>query len=80
MVRPRVIVCLGAVAAQALMGPKFSVTASHLKTFATEWAEHVVATIHPSAARRAPDHDARKRLRETLRETLQLAKRLADQR
>jgi uracil-DNA glycosylase family protein len=77
MVRPRVIVCLGAVAAQALMGSKFSVTASHLKTFATEWAEHLVATIHPSAALRAPDHDAREKLRDLLRETLRLAKRLA---
>ena len=55
LVKPRVIVCLGATAAQALLGSKFRLTKERGIPFQHPWAPHVVATIHPSAILRAPD-------------------------
>lgn len=57
--RPRVIVCLGATAAQALIGRDFRVTKSRGKPVPSALAPHVVATVHPSSILRAPDDEAR---------------------
>ncbi len=57
--RPRVIVCLGATAAQALLGRDFRVTKSRGKPIASTLAPHVVATVHPSSILRAPDDETR---------------------
>jgi DNA polymerase len=62
LVRPRVIVALGATAAQALLGPKFKVTEQRGKSVRSEWAGTVIATVHPSAVLRAPG-DAREQAR-----------------
>jgi DNA polymerase len=76
MVDPPVVVCLGAVASQALLGRSFRVTKERGK--AIEWAGRtVVATIHPSAALRAADPDERDRLRSSLAEDLATAARIA---
>ena len=48
-VEPRVLVCLGATAAQALLGRHFRVTRERGKPVESDLAEHVLATIHPSA-------------------------------
>jgi len=48
-VEPRVLVCLGATAAQALLGREFRVTRERGKPVDSDLAEHVLATIHPSA-------------------------------
>jgi uracil-DNA glycosylase family protein len=48
-VEPRVLVCLGATAAQALLGRQFRVTRERGRPVDSELAEHVLATIHPSA-------------------------------
>jgi DNA polymerase len=48
-VDPRVLVCLGATAAQALLGRDFRVTRDRGKLVDSDLAEHVLATIHPSA-------------------------------
>jgi uracil-DNA glycosylase family protein len=48
-VRPRVLVLLGATAAQALLGRQFRVTQSRGKLLDSELAEHVTATVHPSS-------------------------------
>jgi DNA polymerase len=53
VVEPRVLVCLGATAAQALLGRQFRVTRERGKPVESELAEHVLATIHPSAILRA---------------------------
>ena len=53
LVRPRVIVALGATAAQALLGPKFRVTEQRGQVMTSDWGA-VVATVHPSAVLRAP--------------------------
>jgi uracil-DNA glycosylase len=61
LVKPRVIVCLGATAAQALLGRQFRVTA-HRGTFVpSPLAPYVLATVHPSSILRAPDDEARHR-------------------
>jgi uracil-DNA glycosylase len=62
VLRPRVIVALGATAAQALLGKQFRVTQQRGKPVASELAEAIVATVHPSAVLRAPD-DAREEAR-----------------
>src|SRR4051812_5891582 len=54
IVRPRIILCLGAIAAKALLGPSFSVTKKRGVPLDTEWADMIIATVHPSAVLRAP--------------------------
>ena len=66
VVKPKVVVCLGATAAQALLGRTFKVTQQHGQW--VEWAYErgagsgsipATATVHPSSILRAPDADAR---------------------
>jgi DNA polymerase len=52
-VQPRVLVCLGATAAQALLGRQFRVSQSRGRPVESDLAEVVMATIHPSAVLRA---------------------------
>jgi len=54
LVRPRVIVALGATAAQSLLGPRFKVTEQRGKPIRSDIAEAIFATVHPSAVLRAP--------------------------
>ena len=58
---PRVIVCLGATAAQALLGKDFRVTQRRGELVPSPLAPHVTATVHPSSILRAPDEEARHR-------------------
>ncbi len=58
-VKPRVLVCLGATAAQALLGRTFSVTRQRGIFVDSSLAPRVMATVHPSSILRAPDHAAR---------------------
>ena len=60
-VKPRVLVCLGAVAAQALLGSKVRVTKDRGKPLESELAPVVLVTIHPSAILRERDAGARER-------------------
>ena len=59
VVKPRVLICLGATAAQALLGRQFRVTRDRGKFVPSDLAPRVLATIHPSAILRAPDSEAR---------------------
>lgn len=59
IVRPRVLVCLGATAAQALIGRHVRVTQDRGRPLDSPLAEHVLATVHPSSLLRAPDEAAR---------------------
>jgi DNA polymerase len=59
VVKPQVLVCLGATAAQALLGRSFKVTQRRGELIRSELAPYVVATVHPSSILRAPDEDAR---------------------
>ena len=73
-VRPAIIVCMGATAAQALLGKKFRVTVDRGKLLPTPLAEHILATWHPSAVLRAPDDEARARMKGELVADLQVVK------
>jgi DNA polymerase len=58
-VKPKIIVCLGATAAQALLGRKFRVTRERGRFVSSSLAPFVTATVHPSSILRAPDDAAR---------------------
>jgi uracil-DNA glycosylase len=55
LTKPRVIVVLGATAAQSLLGKQFRVTQQRGKPVKSELADTVIATVHPSSVLRAPD-------------------------
>jgi uracil-DNA glycosylase len=57
VVQPRVLVCLGATAAQALLGRDFRVSRMRGEPVQSDLAEHVVATVHPSAILRADERE-----------------------
>jgi len=59
VVQPRVLVCLGATAAQSLLGKQFRVTKERGRWVESDLAEHVTATIHPSAILRQRDDESR---------------------
>src|SRR5713101_1279465 len=59
LVKPKVIVCLGATAAQALLGPKFRVSTQRGEFIESTLASYIVATVHPSSILRAPDDETR---------------------
>jgi DNA polymerase len=59
VVRPRILVCLGATAAQALLGRQFRVTRQRGEWIDSDLADYVTATIHPSAILRQRDEGSR---------------------
>ena|SRR6266566_2010984 len=60
LIKPKVIVVLGATAAQALLGPQFRVTKQRGRFIESEYASYVMATVHPSSILRAPDEETRR--------------------
>jgi uracil-DNA glycosylase family protein len=60
LVKPRVLVCLGATAAQALLGKSFKVSRQRGELVASPLAPIVTATVHPSSILRAPDDETRR--------------------
>jgi DNA polymerase len=60
VVEPRVLVCLGATAAQALLGKQFRVTKQRGELVESTLAPNVLATIHPSAILRQRDEESRR--------------------
>jgi DNA polymerase len=78
-VQPRVIVALGATAAQALLGATFRVTQQRGTPLQeTGLAPFVVATVHPASILRAPDPDAREAENRAFVEDLRVVKGLLD--
>src|SRR5262249_3630974 len=63
VIKPQLIVLLGATAAQSLLGPQFRISKSRGQVIESPWAP-VVATYHPSAILRAPEKEDRDRMRE----------------
>src|SRR2546425_2393248 len=59
LVKPKVIVCLGATAAQALLGARFKVTKQRGEFIESTLAPYIMATVHPSSILRAPDDETR---------------------
>ena len=60
VVRPDVLVCLGATAAQALLGRSFRVSRQRGRFVTSALAPRVLATVHPSSILRAPDAETRR--------------------
>jgi len=59
LIKPDVIVALGATAAQSLIGPQFRVTKQRGEFLESTLAPYVMATVHPSSILRAPDDETR---------------------
>jgi DNA polymerase len=76
LVRPHALVCLGATAAQALLGRGFRVSQQRGRFVPSPLAPRVMATVHPSSILRAPDDEAR---RAEMQRFVDDLKRLADQ-
>ena len=61
IVRPDLLVCLGATAAQTVLGPSFRVTQQRGTLLKSDLGPKVVATVHPSSLLRQPDQESRER-------------------
>jgi uracil-DNA glycosylase len=61
LVKPDIVVALGATAAQALLGASFRVSQRRGELVASPHAHRVIATVHPSSILRAPDDETRQR-------------------
>jgi DNA polymerase len=78
LVKPDIVVALGATAAQALLGRAFRVTKDRGKVVPSPLAPRVVATVHPSSILRAPDDETRRvEMRAFVRDLRAVAKLLA---
>jgi DNA polymerase len=75
VIKPRVLVCLGATAAQALLGRDFRVSRQRGELVRSEVAENVIATVHPSSILRA-DEETREQEYDSLVRDLQKAAQL----
>ena len=60
VVKPEILVCLGATAARALLGTKFSVMRQRGQLVESPLAPYALATVHPSSILRAPDDSTRR--------------------
>ena len=59
VVKPSVIVCLGATAALSIFGAQYRLTQQRGKFVSHPWAPYATSTVHPSAILRAPDQQKR---------------------
>jgi uracil-DNA glycosylase len=76
LVRPEIVVCLGATAAQALLGRSFRVTQQRGELLPFRQAPHVLATVHPSSILRVQDEESRHREYELFVEDLRVVARV----
>jgi uracil-DNA glycosylase family protein len=72
-VRPEVLVCLGATASRAVLGPAFRLMKQRGVFLPTRWTARTLATLHPSAVLRAPDTEGQERLYGLLKQDLATA-------
>jgi DNA polymerase len=61
LIKPKVLMVLGATAGQTIFGPSFRVTRERGKVLSSKLAPKVVATVHPSSLLRQPDEESRER-------------------
>ena len=78
LVRPKLLVVLGATAGQAIFGPSFRVTRERGKLLSSKLAPKVVATVHPSSLLRQPDEESRHREYKNFVADLRVAVKAAD--
>lgn len=75
LIRPQVVICLGATAAQALLGKEFSVMRQRGQFVPSPLARFVMATVHPSSILRAQDDGSRREQKQAFIADLQVAAR-----
>ncbi len=75
-VKPKVLVCLGATAAQALLGRNFRVSRQRGELISSPLAPYAIATVHPSSLLRAPDEETRRQEKERFVEDLRKVAKL----
>jgi uracil-DNA glycosylase len=75
LLTPQVIVCMGATAAQSLLGKKFRLTQHRGEFQSSEYAPNLLATVHPSSLLRIPDREARHEARAQFIKDFQLVAR-----
>ena len=73
VVKPQLIVCLGATAAQTLLGRTFSVTRQRGELLESKFAGRVMATVHPSSLLRLTDESDRRQQTERFIQDLKIA-------
>jgi len=78
LVKPKLVVCLGATAGQTVFGPTFRVTRERGKVLSSKLAPKVVATVHPSSLLRQPDEESREREYASFVRDLRVAVKAAD--
>jgi len=77
IVKPKLVVAMGATAAQTIFGPGFRVTRERGKVLSSKLAPRVLATVHPSSLLRQPDEESRQREYEHFVSDLRAALRAA---
>ena len=80
LVKPKIIVALGATAAGAVLGPTARVMRDRAKPFPSTLADIVTLTVHPSSILRAPDSQARAEARRAFVQDLRVIAQLAKSR
>ena len=75
VIQPEVVVCLGATAAQALLGRDFKVSTQRGTWVSSPLAPFVMATVHPSSLLRAPDEETRRTEMKRFVEDLQMVRK-----
>jgi DNA polymerase len=79
IVKPRLLVAMGATAGQTIFGPGFRVTRERGKVLSSKLAPRVLATVHPSSLLRQPDEESRQREYKHFVSDLRAALRAADE-
>ena len=79
IVKPRLVVALGATAAQTIFGPLFRVTRERGKVLSSKLAPRVLATVHPSSLLRQPNKASREREYQHFVSDLRAALRAAEE-
>ena len=80
VVKPEILVCLGATAAQSLLGREFSVNRQRGQLVDSSLAPYVTATVHPSSILRAPDDQSRRLQMRAFINDLKKVRQLAEKR
>jgi uracil-DNA glycosylase len=79
IVKPKLVVAMGATAGQTIFGPSFRVTRERGKVLSSKLAPRVLATVHPSSLLRQPDEESRQREYKHFVSDLRAALRAADE-
>jgi len=78
VVRPRALLCLGAVAGQALLSPQIRIGRDRGRRFESDLAELVTLTTHPSAILRTPDEDRERAMEQFVDDLREVMKWLSE--